>query len=38
MNNAILLPEPAIICILRAAASRRQITSSAGTGRTNLEE
>ena len=37
MDNAILLPEPAIICMLRAAASRRQITSSAGTGRTNLE-
>ena len=36
-NNAILLSEPTIVRMLRAAASKRQIRSSAGTGRTNLE-
>tara|TARA_B100002051_G_scaffold270126_1_gene302515 strand:- start:643 stop:1080 length:438 start_codon:yes stop_codon:yes gene_type:complete len=37
LNNAILLSEPTIVRMLKAAASKRQVRSSAGTGRTNLE-
>ena len=37
LNNAILLSEPTIVSMLRAAASKRQVRSGAGTGRTNLE-
>ena len=37
LNNAILLSEPTIVSMLSAAASKRQVRSGAGTGRTNLE-
>ena len=37
LNNAILLSEPTIVRMLRASASKRQVRSSAGTGKTNLE-